>query len=526
MPVNIIYFYKPDNVTSTVKSVSQLDQIKISICGVIKYSGKEDYNIRVYITENTSEQHIADILGMSTANCNISCAKIIPPRPIGDSRQEIISAKLYILDAAKEEFDKFLFLDNDTVVLDDVSKVFHSDLYDYPIGGCTDMTFYDSPTHTFYNRVFRRPGRDYIQGGLYLVNGKMLRDEGFSFTSLFNDAIHTPGGEEPAINKALDHRKRLLPIEWNVTPHTCIVLGEQQVETAKILHFAGAKNFVDRDFVKMFPKFQKAVLDAGYKDAINFKMFLGRMADGLGDAIMFGDVIKLLEDKYPYVKIDVSAGPTTMNVLKATGCNVRFVSRDANASDYAVYISHVVYPAPSNNRGTHMLIGMLQQVFSFVPFFSLESVEEVRLCSCEEESHFPTPEDYIVVPSLEGPKKLSEDKYYNRWADLVSLLSRQYNVYELNTSDGTKTFTKTKGVFATTSLADTAKILKNARFSVTMENGLNHWACHNGGKTYCLMISPRVTPGELYYSTMTPVMSTNNESPEKIVSFINDKEGK
>lgn len=517
--ITVVYFYKPDNVTSSLRAVSQLDQLYISISGIAKNRNiNKTYNIYIYFTNDTPHDHLDKFMSLSDYGLNIHTIKFAPPKKPEESLMGIWISKLYTLEQATHRFNRFLFLDNDTVIMCDIADVFNMDLRGNPIGGVTDILFYADH--------YRIGGRNYINGGLYLVDALLIRQQGVSFSEIDYLAKKLVWGDEPAVNSRLEGNTTIFPLEYNMTPDHLTIFGRQQAQIAKILHFAGKKDFLGRDLLRIFPEFTKRVMYAGYINAIpETKIFLGRKFDGLGDAIMFGDVINTISYMCPYIKIDVCVGVVTRRVLESMGCDVQYLDNPPSKDGYVGYIDHVVYPSPIKNKNVHMLAGMAAYVFDSIPILNAFKPKGINTFPCTKESSLIVPEtDYIVVPSKEKVKPFSSDKVYNNWDRLIELLSEKFFVVELNTHGTDKTYDHSSLVIHTSDFSDTAKLLRHARFSVTLENGLNHWACHNGGRTYCLLISSRLSKNECFYRRMVPIECYNNDSPEYVFSEIMKQE--
>ena len=332
--------------------------------------------------------------------------------------------------------------------------------------------------------------------------------------------------------------KGILPTCWNVTSGTLDHLGPQELLTARIVHFTGPKNLDKNTFLKSNPEMTDFVINNGYSKYLNKyhkRILLSRKHAPLGDTVLFGDVINTIKHTYPDIYIDISGNENMLPILNAMGCEVDYV-QNPNKSRYVASIDHVVYDDPAHSAGTHILATMLMSVVNSIPFIDKSSLHSAEICPCVFDSSFVLPGyEYVVVPSIEPIKPESTDKAYSYWPELVELLSTKFDVVELNTFNDRKTYYLTRDVIHTRDLAATAKLFKYALFSVFEENGMNHWSCHNGGRSYCLFKGTghtkyvpmgRATPKELFYSTMIPIECYNDESPEYVFSEIMKHEEK
>lgn len=238
-------------------------------------------------------------------------------------------------------------------------------------------------------------------------------------------------------------------------------------------------------------------------------VLLNRNHFALGDWIMFADLIHNFTRAWPDMNIDVEATlPDMSEVLRICGVRFRLVEHP-DTSKYDGVVPHVAYTTvPTVIRGQHLLVNMCKNVCDQLKL-DIHELGHLDLVHCVVPSEIQCPESpYVLVPGKEDIKRISLDKAYTEWDDLVSRLSKFWRVYELNTNlSPEKAYKDSSGIIRTNSLPDTARLLRNAFFTVCTENGLNHWACHNGGKTFCIMKSSqrRATPKELFYRSMTPI---------------------
>ena len=144
--------------------------------------------------------------------------------------------RIFIPDCFKE-YDKALYIDSDTVIVDDISKLYNIDLKDKYIGGCreTSCIGMDDITNYFTNGV-GVDYQEYINSGMLLFDMKTLREKKFAdkFLYLFNK--YNFGNIDPDqsyINAILKDKKLLIADRWNAT----ISKDNKIVENPGIIHF-------------------------------------------------------------------------------------------------------------------------------------------------------------------------------------------------------------------------------------------------------------------------------------------------
>lgn len=256
------------------------------------------------------------------------------------------------------------------------------------------------------------------------------------------------------------------------------------------------------------------------------KVLLARQQSAIGDSILFSDVVHNINVTYPDVLIDVpiQTGFEYTKIMYICGCRFRLVM-NPKYEEYDNVVLHSIYSPLPKIKDKHIVISMYENVLSDLDL-PIEDGYTFELVYCLFNSQFELPGgDYIIVPSLEETKSQSLDKEYKGYDEIAKGLSDICPVYELNTSEtNTKTLENTAGVLHTQSFIDTAKILNRAKFSVTIENGLNHWACHNKGRTFCIFNGDkrRATPKECFYPTMTPIDCHEDSSPEFVIKSIKE----
>ena len=144
--------------------------------------------------------------------------------------------RIFIPDCFKE-YDKALYIDSDTLVTDDISKLYNTDLEGNYIGGCVDTSCF--PVKDITNYFTNGVGvayREYINSGVILFDMKTLRDKKFAekFLYLFNK--YNFGNVDPDqsyINAILKGHIKYLDGRWDTMP----VDGGKEIPNPGIVHF-------------------------------------------------------------------------------------------------------------------------------------------------------------------------------------------------------------------------------------------------------------------------------------------------
>ena len=148
--------------------------------------------------------------------------------------------RLLIPDLINEE--KIIYIDSDTLVLEDLSEIWHSDMDELPIGGVKD-----NPGAINLTKISWLAGDVYINTGVMVMNLGMLRRDRFLWKcqeiyQMFEEKIVFL--DQCIINKYAENRKYILDKKWNF-----LVITELELESKfeaivssdrpKIIHFAG-----------------------------------------------------------------------------------------------------------------------------------------------------------------------------------------------------------------------------------------------------------------------------------------------
>ena len=210
-------------------------------------NASQNYFYHIHIVNNgLSEENITKILELETSYSKIMFnnmderLKAITDKKGTRLREDYFSLaiffRIFIPDCFKE-YDKALYIDADTIILDDISKLYNTDLEGNYIGGCVDTSCFGIKdiTNYFTNGV-GVDYREYINSGVILFDMKTLRDKGFAdkFLYLFNK--YNFGNVDPDqsyINAMLKGKIKYLDGKWDTMPTE----GGKRCDNPGIVHF-------------------------------------------------------------------------------------------------------------------------------------------------------------------------------------------------------------------------------------------------------------------------------------------------
>ena len=216
------------------------------------------YQIHV-IAKDFTEADIKEIKKLETNSLKIN---IYPTKPLNLDMShlgrfasfEISLQKLFIAEYLK--IDKVLYLDADTLVLDDLSKAYQTDLKNNYVAAVKDGLMYQHPEHIAEIGLAWRGF--YFNSGIMLLNLKAIRQDNIIKSALIYFNTHQEiFGDQDVLNVVFKDKVAPLSYRYNCNStffeeKSAAFLGKfyeehvptppQKVyETAAILHFAGHK---------------------------------------------------------------------------------------------------------------------------------------------------------------------------------------------------------------------------------------------------------------------------------------------
>ena len=135
-----------------------------------------------------------------------------------------------------QQYDRGIYLDSDVIVMDDVAKLYRTDINDYLLAACLDMSTFGNPLFTkYFNDAIGVSTDGYFNSGVLLINFKRFREEEFGehFLYLLNTYdFDTVAPDQDYLNAMCKDRVKYLNITWNTMP-----TAEAKEKHPKIVHF-------------------------------------------------------------------------------------------------------------------------------------------------------------------------------------------------------------------------------------------------------------------------------------------------
>ncbi len=219
-----------------------------SIVSLLKYN--KDVNI--YIIENNltkkMKNELKEIIYSYKATVSfISCEEICKDMKKNNEFSIAAYARLFIED--KVDTNKILYIDADTIIVSDLSKLWNTDIKDNYIGAVLDTVPY-----YLKEAVEMKEEDKYVNSGVMLINLKKWREENFKEKVLeyikchrYNVVHHDQG----ILNGICNGKIYILPPNNNVMPEFLMMNADQ---IKKLYHLKEYYSNDEIDYAKNHPK--------------------------------------------------------------------------------------------------------------------------------------------------------------------------------------------------------------------------------------------------------------------------------
>ncbi|MCQ2742401.1 MAG: glycosyltransferase family 8 protein [Bacilli bacterium] len=170
---------------------------------------------------------------------NEDISKLIAHLPIRDYYSPSTYFRLFIAEKFPQ-YDKALYVDSDTAILGDISKLFDTQLsHDYVAAVPEAVMQEMEPTGQYAEKVLGIQRNHYFNAGILLINSKKWRE--VKVLQQFIDLVHfydfTIAQDQDYLNVICKGKVRLLPRKWNME---CIRPWSIREKDRQIIHYAFA----------------------------------------------------------------------------------------------------------------------------------------------------------------------------------------------------------------------------------------------------------------------------------------------
>ena len=205
----------------------------VSLHSLVKHADpKRDYTV-TFLHQGLSRDHEKALAAYNRDNVHIKFYEMTDEllKPIQDRKENYLRGdffampifyRLFIPDLFPE-YDKVVYIDSDTVLNDDIAKLYDHDLGNNLLGACTDTSIqFVEKMLRYIKEVLTLDPKEYINSGMLVMNAKAFREENFvdKFFSLLGryhfDCIAT---DQDYLNEICSGRIKYLDGRWDAMPN-------------------------------------------------------------------------------------------------------------------------------------------------------------------------------------------------------------------------------------------------------------------------------------------------------------------
>lgn len=205
----------------------------VSLHSLVKHADpKRDYTV-TFLHQGLSRDHEKALAAYNRDNVHIKFYEMSDEllKPIQDRKENYLRGdffamsifyRLFIPDLFPE-YDKVVYIDSDTVLNDDIAKLYDHDLGNNLLGACTDTSIqFVEKMLRYIKEVLALDPKEYINSGMLVMNAKAFREENFvdKFFSLLGryhfDCI---APDQDYLNEICSGRIKYLDGRWDAMPN-------------------------------------------------------------------------------------------------------------------------------------------------------------------------------------------------------------------------------------------------------------------------------------------------------------------
>lgn len=162
----------------------------VSLNSLVKHANPAtDYTV-YFLNQDLSDEHQKDLHNLGSKNVHIKFAHIDDKlvKPIQNRKENFLRADFFTMSIFYRlfipelfpQYDKAIYIDSDTIVNDDIAKLYDTDLGNNLFGTCTDSSIqYVAKMIKYIKDVLALDPKKYINSGMLVMNAKAFRDEHF-----------------------------------------------------------------------------------------------------------------------------------------------------------------------------------------------------------------------------------------------------------------------------------------------------------------------------------------------------------
>lgn len=218
-----------------------LPYLAVSLCS-LKENASKDYRYEIYIMNAGMDMSKTDKVqayedenfGVHFVDVSDRIEEIKNSLQLRDYYTGATYYRIFIADMFPQ-YEKALYIDSDTIVLDDISKLCNVELGDHLIAAIRDAVVANIPEFCLYTKeTLGIDTKEYFNAGVILMNLKEFRTSGFydKFCKLLKTYKFSVAQDQDYLNVLCYKRTLLLGCEWNRMP-----LGAANDEKPSLVHY-------------------------------------------------------------------------------------------------------------------------------------------------------------------------------------------------------------------------------------------------------------------------------------------------
>lgn len=239
----------------------------------VKNCSKNRLYKAIILYQDLTEQNKAKLSALAADNFSVEFKEMknglesITDRMSNRLRCDYFTLTIYFrlfIPAMFPQYDKGIYIDSDVIILDDLAKLFDTDIEENFIGACADKSVVDVPELVHYMENAIGVSREkYINSGVLLMNLKKMREKEFDkhFLKLLNtyhfDCI---APDQDYINAICKGNIYYLGEEWDAMPND----NNPPLKNAKLIHYNLFSKPWCYDNIQYGEYFWQYVEDSGY----------------------------------------------------------------------------------------------------------------------------------------------------------------------------------------------------------------------------------------------------------------------
>ncbi len=215
----------------------------VSIKSLIENSNKQ-HNYKIYIlnsnisedTKSKAKEFVCQNVSIEFINVEKQVEHIGKNLPIRDYYSKTTYFRFLIAELFPE-YDKAIYIDSDTIVLGDVSKLYNYDLKDNYVGACNEQVMIQTDVFGEYvEKVLGISRNNYFNAGILLLNLRLFREENIlkKFIEMLDKYTFAVTQDQDYLNVLCKGKVLFLEQGWNTEVYGDIPVDEKDI---KIIHY-------------------------------------------------------------------------------------------------------------------------------------------------------------------------------------------------------------------------------------------------------------------------------------------------